>query len=983
MKTPFFSQPQAEAVQRPEPMQTPIEGEPRIKRRNLIFSFDLSAMLASAIVLATVFGFGNGAFAQSSYTWTGGGGDNNFGTGANWGGTAPGSLQSYLNFSGSTRPTPNNNYGDYAGGFQIYFNSGASVPFTITGNHIKFFDYNSVAPNIQNDSTSLQTINFGFGSESLGYNMNITASSGNMAFGTSFSYFDDAGVYLAVHANNSHTVTFNGAIGNGSANANFSLDGGGICVFNANNTYTGQSQINAGELQITSSGVIASGSAIYLGLGTTANSDQITLTGNGSQSFANSFTVNTTSGGSDHTKRIIASSNTSGNDTYSGTITLNSDVSLNAENSAGTLTFSGEVGVNAFNAYATGPGTVALNGSVDNVNLGLTVNSGTVVLGKTGSGHHAVGTSATVNSGGTLQLGSGGNSDQIYDGAGVTVSSGGAFDLNGQTETINSISLNGTGISGQGALTNSSASAATLTLNNASSLAGATTVGGTGDIAISGGGAITMGSPQTLTKIGNNKLTLSSGSADNVNLLLTASAGTVVLNKTTSSTAHCIGGLTVNSGGTVQLSGSGGYEIYQGATPTVNSGGVLDLNGQNQTFTSAGPTISGTGISGGGALINSSSTASTLASPVTLGASSSVGGNGSGGLTISGVISGSSSGYAVTKVGSGTVILQSANTYSGNTAISGGTLALSGSGSILSSLTKSVATGATFDVSAITPSGYSLNSSGAWTFGINKTGMTDTQGQLALGAKNLTYGGTLTVAATGDVLATGDSFTLVTTNTGATFSGWFSSVSVPALASGISWDTNKLATTGILDIYSFTTTALALSTPTNTAAVISASKLANHASSGRAASAYPTGWKATVTTPSHGTASVDGSGILTYTPTTGYSGSDSFTLTFQDGHGWQTMAVSVTVGSGSGESPNVVYGPTTTGGNFVVRFAGIPGDTYTVEKASSMSPPVWAKYANYTAPSDNTQGFGIGVFQVSEPTTDSGSGYYRTVYPSY
>ena len=229
--------------------------------------------------------------------------------------------------------------------------------------------------------------------------MNITAASGNMVFGTTsanaFSYFDDAGVYLAVHANNGHTVTFNGAIGNGSQTAKFSLDGGGIGVFNAANTYTGESDINAGELQITASGAIAAGSAIYLGSGATTASDQITLTGNGGQTFANNFTVNNLLGStSDHTKRIIAGSNTSGNDTYSGTITLNSDISMNAENSGGTLTFSGELGVNSFTAYATGPGTVALNGSVDNVNLGLVVNAGTVVLGKTGSGHHAVGTGA-------------------------------------------------------------------------------------------------------------------------------------------------------------------------------------------------------------------------------------------------------------------------------------------------------------------------------------------------------------------------------------------------------------------------------------------------------------------------------------------------------------------------------------------------------------------------------------------------------------
>ncbi len=46
----------------------------------------------------------------------------------------------------------------------------------------------------------------------------------------------------------------------------------------------------------------------------------------------------------------------------------------------------------------------------------------------------------TVNSGGTVKLtGTGG--DQIYDGNSVTVS--GTFDLNGNSETIGSLSFNG------------------------------------------------------------------------------------------------------------------------------------------------------------------------------------------------------------------------------------------------------------------------------------------------------------------------------------------------------------------------------------------------------------------------------------------------------------------------------------------------------------------------------------------------------------
>lgn len=165
----------------------------------------------------------------------------------------------------------------------------------------------------------------------------------------------------------------------------------------------------------------------------------------------------------------------------------------------------------------------------------------------------------------------------------------------------------------------------------------------------------------------------------------------------------------------------------------------------------------------------------------------------------------------------------------------------------------------------------------------------------------------------------------------------------------------------------------------NTSAVIPALKLANHVNDSLAT--YPAMVTATLTTlPSQGTATLDGSGNLTYTPTTGYTGNDSFTVTFGDGQYTQTMAVSVTVGSGSGQSPNAVY-TGISGGNFMVNFAGIPGYTYTVESSSTPNGP-WTKLANYTAPSDNSLGFGIGVFQVTDAMSNE-AGFYRTVYPSY
>ncbi|MFH0953418.1 MAG: autotransporter-associated beta strand repeat-containing protein, partial [Verrucomicrobiota bacterium] len=374
---------------------------------------------------------------------------------------------------------------------------------------------------------------------------------------------------------------------------------------------------------------------------------------------------------------IALSSGSGGSHVIASTNSLGASQPWTNESSS-TLTINGRVRGNGYTATVSGSGGVTLGGTEDNDSLTVAGNAGTVVLNKTSSGSAHAASSVTVG-GGTVRF-SGSGDDQIWNGGDVTVNSG-TFDLNGKAETIDQLALNGAGITNGGALVNGSASAATLTLDNDSSLGSDSTVGGLGNITITGGGKLSgSGGARTLTKVHANTLTLSCGtSKDNTDIFLTASAGTVVLNKTSSSASpdyHAVGALTVNSGATAQLSGSGGYQIYQGATPTVNSGGVLDMNGQNQTFTSAGPTISGTGISGAGALVNNSGN-STLTSALILGAASSAGG--SGNLIITGIISGN---YVLNKVGAGTLTVNGANTYGGNTIISNGTLKLGAAGVI-------------------------------------------------------------------------------------------------------------------------------------------------------------------------------------------------------------------------------------------------------------------------------------------------------------
>jgi autotransporter-associated beta strand protein len=560
--------------------------------------------------------------------------------------------------------------------------------------------------------------------------------------------------------------------------------------------------------------------------------------------------------------------------------------------------------------------------------------------------------------------------------AGITSGSSGT-----QTVTVNNpgaVNVGTTGIGGgTGTIALTKTGSGTLTLSGANTYSGGTTLSA---------GTLNFGSA---TALGTGTVTLNTGTiqaggaftlANNLTVSGSSSFDIAGNNTTVSGNLNGSAALNLNnSGGAATVTLNGNNSSY-GGTITFNTGNAVSFASANAGSASAawvfndnaadrvriniagGGTINFGSISGSGQMQNDTSG---TASIISVGALNTP-------TTFSGTITNGTGTLALTKVGSGSLTLSGGNTYTGNTTISGGTLALSGSGS-LASPNISVATGATFDVSAL--SSYALNGSGTLTMGIDKTSGTRTQGQMVLGSKNITYSGALTVNKTGsDTLASGDSFTLVSGS--GTFGGWFSSVTVPTLASGLSWDTNKLATTGVLDIYSFTTTTLTLSTPKNTAATISAAKLQNHATTLRG-----TPHVATVTSPANGGASVS-SGILTYTPNTGYTGSDTFTCTFQDGHGWQTMTVNVTVGNGASQSPNLLASGTTNG-NFFANFAGIPGTQYTVEKTASLSPASWTKLGNYTAPTDNTTyGLGVGVFQVLDPVS-SGSGYYRTVYPSY
>lgn len=114
-------------------------------------------------------------------------------------------------------------------------------------------------------------------------------------------------------------------------------------------------------------------------------------------------------------------------------------------------------------------------------------------------------------------------------------------------------------------------------------------------------------------------------------------------------------------------------------------------------------------------------------------------------------------------------------------------------------------------------------------------------------------------------------------------------------------------------------------------------------------------------------------GQLNYAPPVGFTGLDQFSYTVKDGHGGSaTAVVEVLVVSGTIPAPNQVsLAP--VGNGYRVRFAGIPGRAYEVQRASSLSGP-WSTLAPITAPLH-------GILEYLDPNPPPGMAFYRTVAP--
>jgi autotransporter-associated beta strand protein len=448
------------------------------------------------------------------------------------------------------------------------------------------------------------------------------------------------------------TINGNGAYNliNGTIKSTATLTGSGAVTlpsaatavyFQGTNTYTGATNINGGQLILSSNSALGT---TTLGSVNVASGAQLQLAGGiPAISLNNPLTIAGTGSGSG---AIWIGQPTSGTQTLGGVIKLSAAAAtITNQNGSAVISnsvssnFSGAAVLTLINSAATG--TLTMGGVISNNGantVGLTMstgNLGVVVLNGTNTY-----TGPTTLSSGTLQLGNpaalGATTAPLY------IDKGGTLDLGGKTIS-NPVTITGNGTGAGATITNSNA-ATTSVLNGTLTLTGALATSGK-NITVNG----TISGAGTLTAMG---------------------AGSVL---NLSGTSNTYTGSTTVSSGTLQLGSAGAL----GSTSSLTIGvGGLDLGGNAVTtpvtVTASGATITNSNAASPGALNGT----------LTLNGALTTSGNNT---TVSGPISGSGALNMALGAGSVLTLNGSSNTYSGSTTITSGTLQLGGTSALSSS----------------------------------------------------------------------------------------------------------------------------------------------------------------------------------------------------------------------------------------------------------------------------------------------------------
>ena len=493
-------------------------------------------------------------------------------------------------------------------------------------------------------------------------NNNAQNWNGNFAFtGTKDLNMGTGAVALGA----SRTVTVNGGnltIGGVISGSGFSLTkaGAGTLILGGANSYTGGTTLSAGNLAINNSG--SGGTTSAIGTGT------LTISGG---------TLDNTSGSS-----VTLSTNNAQN--WNGDFAFTGTNDLNLGNGAVTMNANRIVTVNG--------GNLTVGGAISGTSASFTLTkagTGTLILGGVNTY-----TGATTVSGGTLQTSA---ADRMSDSSAISVSSGATFALGGN-ETVASIAGAG----------NYSLGASTLTFGDTSNQTVSGTISGTGGLVKSGSGSIALSGSNSYS----GGTTISSGTIriGHDNALgsgnITSTTGSVAFASSDATARTISNSYTSIAGSSVvvtfgEASGGTGDLTFAGTGSTSISTGTRTFNVLNTTSLAGG--IVGSGASGSiiktgtGTLIlygsNTYQGATTInAGTLQLGNGGTTGAlSASSAITVNATLAFNRSNTVtqgtdfsstlggsgvVVQNGSGNLILNQANTYTGGTTLNSGTLTL-------------------------------------------------------------------------------------------------------------------------------------------------------------------------------------------------------------------------------------------------------------------------------------------------------------------
>lgn len=443
---------------------------------------------------------------------------------------------------------------------------------TSTGNVSLTFSSNlSELNTIQSTDTVARTIVVGAGNTlRLGNLAGVwTASAGTLTIGVLTS---SGGTLTAGGAantageivfNSGATITVNSVIAdNGTGAVTLVKTGTSALTLNGANTFTGGTFINQGSVNATNANSLGGAGRDV----TVMTGASVALASGGGLTFANNFNIAgsaLTLGGTFTGGAITVVGNT-----VSGTVTLMGDTTLGNSGTNGTI--SGKI-TGDYNLSVVGALTMSNTSNDYSGNFGINGIAG--ALG---------GNPVTVKLGDNEVLANGSGKGNVFIAGGATGPS--ILDLNGKTETINGLVSSGT--VAQARITNTSATASTLTLgdNNQTATYAGTIIDGTGTVRIvkigqgvqtfsglntyTGGTAVDAGALAIA-----NSFTMSG--ANRISIAATGLAGTNYATvRNTSGTLTFGGTLGINV--TASLSGGESFNLFtaNGGTLAGDFGGV-------------------------------------------------------------------------------------------------------------------------------------------------------------------------------------------------------------------------------------------------------------------------------------------------------------------------------------------------------------------------------------------------------------------------